>query len=90
MAIGLSYINFTANNWLYTGFLSCHIKIDTTVHRTMVGDSKAVHAQFFSPGEELRNAAHAIKQAILGMNMEVGKLLWHFQNYSMVFPASPF
>jgi len=59
------------------------------MHSTVVGDSEAVHAQFFGPGKKLGNAAHAIKQAVLGMNVEMSEFLWHFQNYTTGFPALP-
>jgi hypothetical protein len=77
MAIGLGDIDFAANDWFYTCFLSRHIKIDDAIHSAVVSDSKAVHAQLFGPGNKLRNAAHAIEQAIFSVDMKVGKLLWH-------------
>jgi len=78
MAICLSYINFTANDWLYPCFLSRQIKINDAIHCTMVSNSKAVHAQFFGLDNKLWDTAHAIEQAIFCMNMEVSELLWHF------------
>lgn len=85
MTISLSYIYFTANDWLYACFFGCHVEVDDAVHCAVVSNGKAVHAQFFGSGNKLRNTAHAIKQAILGMDMEVGELLWHCSNYSMAF-----
>jgi len=77
MAIGLGDIDFAANDWFYTCFPSCYIKIDDAIHGAVVSDSKAVHAQLFSPLDKLRDAAHAIKQAIFSVDVKVGKLPWH-------------
>jgi len=77
MAIGLGDIDFAANDWFYTCFLGSHIKIDDTIHGTVVSDSKAVHAQLFGPGNKLRDAAHAIEQAIFSVDVEMDKLPWH-------------
>jgi len=77
MAIGLGDIDFAANDWFYTCFPGRHIKIDDAIHGAVVSDSKAVHAQLFGPGNKLRDAAHAIEQAILSVDVKVGKLPWH-------------
>jgi len=78
VAVRLSHIDFTANDWFYPCLSSCDIKVDNAVHSTMVSDGEAMHAQFFGPGNKPRNAAHAIKQAVLGMNVEMSEFLWHF------------
>lgn len=77
MTIGLGDVDFAANDWLYTGFLSRDIKIDNAIHGAVVSDSKAVHAQLFGPGNKLRNAAHAVEQAIFSVNMKMSKLPRH-------------
>jgi len=77
MAIGLGDINFAANDWFDTCFLSRYIKVNNTVHGPVVSDSKAVHTQLFGPGDKLRDTAHAIEQAIFGVDVEVNKLPWH-------------
>ena len=82
MAIGLGDIDFAANDWFYACFLSRHIKIDDAIHGAVVGDSQTVHAQLFGPGNKLRDAAHAIEQAILSVDVKVGKLLWHRLDYN--------
>jgi hypothetical protein len=76
-AISLSDIDFAANDWFYTCFLSGYIKINDAIHGTVISDSQAVHAQFLGSGNKLRYAAHAIEQAVLGVDVKVGKLLWH-------------
>ena len=82
MAICLSCINFTANDRFYPCLPSRQVKINNTIHCTMVSNSKAVHTQLFGLGDKLWDTAHAVEQAILCMNVEVGKLLRHFLNYS--------
>ena len=83
MAIGLGDIDFAANDWFYTCFLSCHIKIDDAVHGAVVSNSKAIHTQFLGPGNKLGDAAHAIEQAIFGVDVKVSKLLWHLLDYNI-------
>jgi hypothetical protein len=56
----------------------------------MVSYSQAIHAQLFGSGDKLWDAAHTVKQAILGMNMEVCEFSWHFLNYNMGFSTLPF
>jgi hypothetical protein len=77
MTIGLGDINLAANNWFYPCFLSGHIKVNYAIHGAMIGDSKAIHTQLFSPGNKLRDVAHAIEHAIFGVDVQVGKLPWH-------------
>ena len=81
-AIGLGDIDFAADDRFYASFLSCYIEIDDAVHVAVVSDSKAIHAQFLGPGDKLGDAAHAVEQAILGVNVKVGKSLGHWPNYS--------
>jgi len=83
MAVGLSYINFATNNWLYSCFLSCSIKIKDAIHGAVVGNGEAIHAQFLSLTYKLGNAAHAIKQAVFSVNMKMSEFLWHLLNYSI-------
>jgi len=83
MAIGLGDIDFAANDWFYPCFLSCHIKINNSIHGAVVGDSKTVHAQLFGTGNKLGDAAHAIEQTIFGVDVKVGKLFGHWLDYSI-------
>jgi hypothetical protein len=85
VAIVFGDIDFTANDWLYPRFFSCQVEINNTIHSTMVGNGKAIHAQFLSPGNKLGNAAHTIKQAVFSVDMKMDKLLWHCLNYNMGF-----
>ena len=83
MAIGLGDIDFAANDWFYPCFLSRHIKINNAIHGAMVGDSQAVHAQFFGAGNKMGDAAHAIEQAIVGVDVQMDKFLRHWLDYSI-------
>jgi 2,4-dienoyl-CoA reductase-like NADH-dependent reductase (Old Yellow Enzyme family)/thioredoxin reductase len=82
VAIGLGDIDFAADDWFYTCLLSSYIEIDDAIHGAVISDSEAVHAQFFGSGNKLRNAAHAIEQAVFGVDVKVGKLPWHWLDYS--------
>ena len=83
VAIGLGDVDFAANDWFDTCFLSRYIKINNTVHGSVVSDSKAVHAQLFGPGNKLADAAHAIEQAIFSVDVEVSELPWHQPDYNI-------
>ncbi len=84
----MSYVDFAPDDWLYSRLLSRQIEINDPVHCTMVGDSEAIHAQFLCPGNKLGNATHAVKEAILCMDVEVGEftrhcsriIAWHLQD----------
>lgn len=75
MAVCLSHIDLAADNRFYSCFFSCQVEIDDTIHYTVVSNCKAIHAQFLGFGNKLWNTAHAIKQTVLCMDMEMGKLL---------------
>jgi hypothetical protein len=87
-AISLGGVDFAANDWFYTCFLSRYIEVNDAIHGTVVSDSQAVHARFLGAGDELRYAAHAIEQAVFGMDVKVGKLLWHWLDYSICAKSS--
>jgi len=82
-AIGRGDIDFAADDWFYTCFLRRYIEINDAIHGTVVSDSQAVHTQLFGSGNELRYATHAVKQAIFGVDVKVGKLLRHQLDYSI-------
>ena len=75
-------INLTADNGLYACLSGRHKKLDSTIHNAMVGYRQAIHTQLSGPLHQLRNTAHAVKQAILGMDMEMSEhntfKLWNF------------
>jgi hypothetical protein len=67
------YIKLTAKDWLYPGLPGSEIEIDYPIHCAVIGDGQAIHSQFLGPGDELRDGAHAIEEAIFGMNMKMSK-----------------
>jgi hypothetical protein len=83
MAIGLGDIDFTANDWFDACFLGRYVEINNAVHGPVVSDGKAVHTHLFGPGDKLRDAAHAIEQAVFGVDVEVSELPWHRLDYSI-------
>ncbi|MBA7654041.1 hypothetical protein ES703_61915 [subsurface metagenome] len=68
-----SEIHLTADNRLYPHLPSGLVKLNHAIHRAVVGNGQAVHTQFPGSRYQLWNAAHAVKQAIFGMDMEVSK-----------------
>jgi hypothetical protein len=66
-------VDFNADDGLYVGLFGCAIEIDYAVHCAVVGDSKTIHSQLFCPAHQMLDSAHAIEQAIFGMNVEVSK-----------------
>ena len=84
MAVDLVDISFAANDWLYFRFLSRHIKIGEAIHRAVVSDSRAVHAQVLGHGNKLKDAALAIGH-LIQCGREGGQIrvalarLWHLR-----------
>ena len=83
MAIGLSDIDFAANDWFYSCFLSRYIKINNAVHGPVISDSKAIHTQLFGTGNKLGDATHAIEQAIFSVDVQMSELTWHRLDYNI-------
>ena len=54
------HIDLTAKNRLNTCFLCSFIKINHTIHHTVVRNSHAVHPKFFGPGRQLLDLAGAV------------------------------
>ena len=84
VAISLGNIYFASKDRFNASFFSCSVKIDNAIHHSMVGDGQAIHAQFFSLGDEERNMTHAVKEAVFSMNVKVSKFLRHVMNYNML------
>ena len=68
-----SDINLATNDRLYAYLPGCQVELDGTIHNPVVGYCQTVHTQLLGSVNQLRNAAHAIKQAILGMDMEMSE-----------------
>jgi len=67
------YIGFTAYYGFYAGFFGCLVELYGAVQVAVVGNRQAVHVHFFGPVDQLGYAAHGIQEAVLGMDMQVGK-----------------
>ncbi|MBA7714938.1 hypothetical protein ES703_123971 [subsurface metagenome] len=71
-AVG-SDINLTADDGLYPHLFGSQVELNSAIHNPMVGYRQAVHPQLPRLRYQLGNSAHAIKQTILGMNMEMSE-----------------
>ena len=59
------HINLAADDGLDAHFPCCPVKVDDTVHNTMVGDGHAVHAKLFGPRRQLFDLTGTIQQTVL-------------------------
>ena len=67
------HIHLAAQDWLDAGFPCGTVKIDYTVHDTMVGNCRTVHSQLFDSGHILFDLIGSIQQRIFCMNMKMCK-----------------
>ena len=67
------HIHLAAQDWLDAGFPCGTVKIDYTVHDTMVGNCRTVHSQLFDPGYVLLDLVGTVQQRIFCMNMKMCK-----------------
>ncbi len=51
--------------------LACEVELDDAVQGAVVGDGQAVHPQLLGAGQQLGYTAHAVKQAVLGVDVQV-------------------
>ncbi len=64
-------IHFAADNGLDSVLLRRLIELDNAVHRAVIGDSQRIHAQLFGAWHEFLDLAHAVKERILRMDVQV-------------------
>ena len=67
------HVHLTAQDRLDPRFSGCTVKIDHTIHNTMIGDRRAVHAQFLDSGYIFFNLIGSVQQRIFCMDMKMGK-----------------
>ncbi len=67
------HIDFTADNGFYSSLFGCPVKLDNPIKDAVVGNGQAIHAEFFSPGNQSGYIAHTVQQAVLGMDVEMAK-----------------
>ena len=66
-------IDLAADDGLHARRLRRLVKVDCAVHHAVVGDGDRVLPQLLDPVHEPRDAARAVKQAVLRMNMQMDK-----------------
>ena len=64
-----SHINLTSQDGIDPGFSGSPVKVDHTVHNTMIGDRRTVHTQFFYSGYILFDLIGAIQKTVFCMDM---------------------
>ncbi len=74
-------VELTADDGLDLRLFCLLVELDDAVQGAVVGDGQAVHAQFLGAGDQLRDTAHAVEQAVLGVDVEMGE---HDYGYSKV------
>ena len=73
LAVAWCYIQLTADDWVKACFPGRQIEVNDPIHVAVVSDSQTGHAQLLGPGHQVRDAAHAIQQAVLSMHMKVAE-----------------
>ena len=67
------HIHLAADDGLYSSLFSFAVECDYAVESPVIGDSQAIHAHLFGSVDEMRDAAHAIKEAIFSVDVKVSK-----------------
>ena len=63
------HIHLTATDRIHPRFLRCTVKIDHTIHHTMIRDRPGCHPQFPDPVDILCNLIGTVQQTVLCMDM---------------------
>ena len=63
------HIHLTADDRLDSICLTCLIKFDHAIHRTVVCDCQRIHAKFFCTRNQLLDLCRAVQQTVLRMHM---------------------
>ena len=66
-------IDLAADDGFYASLPGLQVQLDGAVENAVVGNGHGLHAHLFSPGDQLRNARHAIEQTVLRMDMKMSK-----------------
>ena len=66
-------IYFTTDDGLDPGIFGQTVELDRAVHHAVVGEGNTIHTKFFHAGNQVRDAAHTIEEAVFAMYMEVSK-----------------
>ena len=60
-AVAPGYVKLAADDGLYTGLPGRQVKLDSTVHRAVIGDGQGLHTQLANPRHKLGNTTHTVE-----------------------------
>ena len=69
------HVHLAAQDGLDAPFARFFIELDCAVKYAVIGEADSRKTQFLGAVHQLRHAAHAVEQAVVRMQMQVGKLL---------------
>ena len=72
-AFARGHVSFIADDWIEAGRSALLIKLDGAVKIAVIRQSQGVHALLFGAGDELRNSAGAIEQAVMTVTMQMNE-----------------
>ena len=75
------HIDLASQDGLNAGLPGSFIKINDSIHHTMVRDSHAVHAKLLCPGCQLLDFTGTIQKAVFRMDVQMGKCHSLFSPY---------
>src|SRR4051794_11615350 len=67
------HVRFHADNGLDSFLLALVIELDGPVHTAVVGDGDRIHAEIFRPLHQLIDAAGAVQQGVMRVDVQVNK-----------------
>ena len=74
-------IHFAADNGLDPSFLGLDEKFHGAIEHAVVGDGDGVHAKFLGAVKQIVDLGETVKQAIVGVDMEMRKFHINFMNF---------
>ncbi len=66
-------VHLGTDDGLYPLFLSCLVKLNGSIHSSMVGDRQGWHAKLLGPVNQMSHPSQAIEQGVFAMHVEVNK-----------------
>ena len=72
-AVAGSHVRFHADQRLDAFLLALVVEFDDAEHAAVVGDRQRIHAERLGPFHEVRNAAGAVEERVMRVNVQVGK-----------------
>ena len=68
------HVGLHADDRVEPGFFRPQVELDHAVHRPVVSDGHGRHLQLLGPGDEGRDSAMTVEEAVLGVQVEVDEL----------------